>query len=112
MSDVAGIISGLYVYPIKSCGGIAVQESVLAASGLTLDRAFMLVDGEGEFVSQRELPRMALIQPKCTTIDLTLSAPAMQPIRIGLALEARPARVRVWNDVVPAYDMEIGRAHV
>ena len=105
MSDVAGIISGLYVYPIKSCGGIAAQESVLAGSGLTLDRAFMLVDAEGEFVSQRELPRMALIQPQYTEIHLTMSAPAMQTMRIGLAPEARPASVRVWNDVVPAHDM-------
>ena len=105
VSDVTGIISGLYVYPIKSCGGVAVQESVLGAAGLTLDRAFMLVDAEGDFVSQRELPRMALVQPQFTEIHLTLSARAMQTTRIGLAPEARPAPVRVWNDVVPAHDM-------
>ena len=105
MSDVSGVVARLYVYPIKSCSGTEVQESVLTASGLAMDRAFMLVDAHGDFVSQRDLPRMALIQPQGTAPDLTLSAPAMQTIRIALAATDRQVRARVWNDVVPAYDM-------
>ena len=105
MSDVTGVVARLYVYPIKSCSGTEVQESVLTASGLAMDRAFMLVDAHGDFVSQRDLPRMALIQPQGTAPDLTLSAPAMQTIRIALAATDRQIRARVWNDVVPAYDM-------
>ena len=105
MSDVTGVVARLYVYPIKSCSGTEVQESVLTASGLAMDRAFMLVDAHGDFVSQRDLPRMALIQPQGTAPDLTLSAPAMQTIRIALAATDRQVRARVWNDVVPAYDM-------
>ena len=105
MSDVSGVVARLYVYPIKSCSGTEVQESVLTATGLAMDRAFMLVDAHGDFVSQRDLPRMALIQPQGTAPDLTLSAPAMQTIRIALAATDRQVRARVWNDVVPAYDM-------
>ncbi len=47
-------LSDLHVYPIKSCGGIAVDER-----GLRHDRRWMLVDETGGFISQRELPRMA-----------------------------------------------------
>jgi uncharacterized protein len=54
-------LSGLYVYPIKSCGGIAVMESNVDERGLRHDRRWMLVDEANQFISQRELPRMALI---------------------------------------------------
>ena len=60
--DISAIISGLYVYPIKSCAGVAVQDAILTETGLEFDRAWMVVDGQGEFLTQRELPRMALIQ--------------------------------------------------
>jgi uncharacterized protein YcbX len=54
-------ISQLFVYPIKSCAGIDLSEIQLQETGLAHDRQFMLVDAQGRFVSQRELPRMALI---------------------------------------------------
>ena len=63
-SQLDARIAGLYVYPVKSCAGVAVSSATLFDTGLDLDRAWMVVDEEGEFVSQRELPRMALIQPK------------------------------------------------
>ena len=58
-SDLTALISRLYVYPVKSCAGVQVQEAVLLDTGLEFDRAWMVVDGGGNFLSQRELPRMA-----------------------------------------------------
>jgi uncharacterized protein YcbX len=54
-------LSGLYVYPIKSCAGIPLESAELSATGLRHDRRWMLVDEAGEFMSQRAHPRMALI---------------------------------------------------
>ena len=61
-ADVQARIAGLFVYPIKSCAGLALSEAELTETGLDLDRAWMVVDTQGEFVSQRELPRLALVQ--------------------------------------------------
>lgn len=55
-------IQELYVYPIKSCKGIAVTQCMVTARGFHLDRIFMVVDKSGKFVSQRSYPSMALIE--------------------------------------------------
>ena len=62
--DVQGQIAELWIYPVKSCAGIAVQQARLSRHGLEWDRHWMVVDAEGLFVSQREYPRMALVQPR------------------------------------------------
>ena len=105
MSDVSGVVARLYVYPIKSCSGTEVQESVLTATGLAMDRAFMLVDADGNFLTQRELPRMALIQPLLSNADLALNAPGIEPLRISLASGELSMRVKIWADLVAARDM-------
>jgi uncharacterized protein YcbX len=55
-------ISRLAVYPLKSAAGISLPEARLTSWGLEWDRRWMLVDAGGQFLSQRKLPRMALIQ--------------------------------------------------
>jgi uncharacterized protein len=104
-ADVTARIERLFVYPIKSCAGIELQESVLLDTGLEFDRAWMLTDSEGEFVTQRELPRMALVRPQLKTQEMVLRAPGMLALHVALDAVEGPARVRVWDDEVPAYDM-------
>ncbi len=103
--DVTATIARLFVYPIKSCAGVEVSEVILTETGLEFDRAWMVVDEDGEFVSQRELPRMALIQPKMRHADMILRAPGMLALHISLNEVEAPATVRVWDDEVKAYDM-------
>jgi uncharacterized protein YcbX len=55
-------VSALYVFPVKSCAGLRVEELSLDALGAARDRRFMLVDERGCLVSQREQPRLALVQ--------------------------------------------------
>lgn len=98
-------IARILVYPIKSCAGVDLKEAVLTSTGLDYDRAWMVVDEQGEFVSQRELPRMALVQPKFRLSDLVLRAPGMLPLHLLLDSAEQPCKVRVWNDQVDAYDM-------
>lgn len=103
--DLQASVSRLFVYPIKSCAGVELQESLLIETGLEFDRAWMVVDEEGEFLSQRELPRMALIRPTLKYSEMVLRAPGMLALHIAFDRVEEPVRVRVWDDEVAAYDM-------
>ena len=105
MNTVPITVHSLHLHPIKSCAGIAVDEALLLETGLEFDRAWMLVDEHGEFVSQRELPRLALVRPALRHDDLVLRAPGMLALHLRLDSAESRARVRVWDDVVDAYDM-------
>jgi uncharacterized protein YcbX len=105
LSDLNCSVHSLYVHPVKSCAGIGVQSSLLLETGLEFDRAWMLVDERGEFVTQRELPRLALIQPTLRSDDLLLRAPGMLALHLALDRAEGPLNVRVWDDWVPALDM-------
>ncbi|MEC5213504.1 uncharacterized protein YcbX [Polaromonas sp. CG_9.5] len=104
-ADLAAVISRLYVYPVKSCAGVEVQQALLLETGLEFDRAWMVVDANGHFLTQRELPRMALIQPQLKHYEMVLRAPGMLALHIALDKVEAPVRVKVWNDEVAAYDM-------
>ena len=107
-------ITELNLYPIKSCAGIALREAVLTTAGLTsehiYDREWMVVDMQGEFMTQREHPKMAQITPRIKADTLELRAPGMLRLEIPLDLpdpdDAPTIDVRVWNDMVNAYDCD------
>jgi uncharacterized protein len=103
--EVSARVARLFVYPVKSCAGVELREAVLTETGLDLDRAWMVVDEAGEFVSQRELPRMALIRPQLKLSEVVLRAPGMLALHLAIDTVEEPARVRVWDDEVDAYDM-------
>lgn len=103
--DVMACIARLFVYPVKSCAGIEVQEAVLTETGLDLDRAWMVVDEAGGYVTQRERPRLALVTPQFRRSELVLRAPGMLALHLALDAVEQPAKVRVWDDEVVAYDM-------
>lgn len=104
--DAPLTVSQLYLHPVKSCAGIAVDEVLLIDTGVEFDRTWMVVDAEDrEFLSQRELPRMALVQPALRAGDVVLRAPGMLALHLQLDAVEAPLRVRVWDDEVAAYDM-------
>jgi uncharacterized protein YcbX len=103
--DVAVTLDALHLYPVKSCAGIAVLEALLIETGLEFDRAWMVVDADGRFVSQRELPRMALIKTTLKESELVLRAPGMLALHLALDAVDGPVKVQVWKDTVSAYDM-------
>ncbi len=59
-------VTGLYIYPVKSLGGISLSQAQFGARGLMYDREWLIVDKNNRFVSQREIAKMSLIQ---TEID-------------------------------------------
>ncbi len=104
-ADMSAIISRLFVYPVKSCAGIEVQEAILTETGLEFDRAWMVVDERGEFLTQRELPRMTFIKPQLKHYEMVLRAPGMLALHVKLNEVEEPAQVRIWDEEVKAYDM-------
>lgn len=75
-------LTGLVVYPVKSARGIALEEAVVTSHGLAHDREWMVIDESGRFVTQRQTPRMALVETILTADWLELRAPDMEPLSI------------------------------
>lgn len=107
-------LSAITLYPIKSCAGLLLQEATLTSLGLMTeqiyDREWMVVDVNGACLSQREHPRMALIQPALKATTLELRAPGMLRLEIPLGLPdpatAPSLATRIWDDTVLAYDCD------
>ncbi len=98
-------ISGLTVYPVKSARGIPLSLAVIEKRGLSLDRRWMLVDENRLFLSQRRIPRLALISLRIQSESLVAHIPG----REGISLPKNPSgeliRVRIWDDEVDAIDL-------
>jgi uncharacterized protein YcbX len=99
------LIDQLWIYPVKSCAGISVQQAVLTDTGLDLDRAWMVVDAQGQMLTQRAVPRMALVQPELRHAELVLRAPGMLALHLSIDRAEAPTQVQVWEDRVPAFEM-------
>jgi uncharacterized protein YcbX len=96
-------LTGLYVYPVKSLAGIRLEVAFLDPRGLRHDRQWMLVDQQGEFLSQRRLPRMALIQQQILSDELVLRAPGQAELHLPLTpVLGVPLRVKIWDDICEA----------
>lgn len=92
-------IAQLNIYPVKSLKGICLNQSELQEHGLAWDRRWMLVDAQQRFVTQRQLPALATIEPQLTDEYLVLSHPDVEPLRVSLAEPKGNLRlVSVWND--------------
>jgi uncharacterized protein len=105
LSTPAATLASLAIHPVKSCGALTLGDAELTETGLDLDRAWMVVDSHGEMLTQRERPRMALIQPSLRGGELVLRAPGMLALHLKLDTVEAATRVRVWDDIVKAYDM-------
>lgn len=95
----AFILSQIYVYPVKSLSGIRVSRWPVTQTGLQYDRKWMLVDDGGQFISQRSVPKMALIKTALDNDQLVLEAPGMT--RLSLPLNPGDGEVinsSLWHD--------------
>lgn len=102
-SDV-GHVSGLFVYPVKSCAGTSLESAELDTCGIRHDREFMVVDPAGCCLTQRELPRMALVRPTRTIDALQLEAPDMPALKLTPCIDGSSTEVTIWRDRVAAVD--------
>lgn len=98
-------VQNLYLYPIKSLGGIAVQEALVEERGFKYDRRWMLVDPSGEFLTQRQHPKLALLQVALGKSELTVFSKVDSSRKITFDLEmnsGKEMQVKVWGDEVAA----------
>ena len=101
-------VSGLYVYPVKSCRGISLTTADVGRMGIRYDRQWMFVDDRGMFVAQRasselgvEVRTMCLIETAIANDQLILSAPNMPSLEVPLAGRGgAEIPVRVWDSHV------------
>lgn len=94
------IVSRLFVYPIKSLGGIELSTAKMGMRGLEHDRRWMLVDQDGLFLSQRSHPKMALLRPSLRKDHLEVSVVNEQHPRLRIPFEienVEETQVQVWD---------------
>lgn len=107
-------LTELNLYPIKSCAGIPLRRATATPFGLMSgrirDREWMVVDPAGNFLTQREIAKMACIVPRLQGDVLEVNAPGMSPLKIALDLpnpdENATIQVRVWDHALAAYDCD------
>jgi uncharacterized protein YcbX len=95
-------ISQLYIYPVKSLGGIAVYSALLTDRGFEHDRRWMVTDKNNRFITQRELPAMALLQVQLTGAGLHICHKQKTTESIDIPFKpSLPGTVMatVWDDV-------------
>ncbi len=68
------VVSSLFIYPVKSCAGIAVSRLEYGPDGLHHDRQYMVVDASGKALTQREVPKLAHVQPALGSAGLVLTS--------------------------------------
>lgn len=104
-------ITGLFIYPVKSCRGISLEAARLGPRGFVHDREFLVVDETHAFLTQRNAPELATVQLALEEMGLVLKAPRAGELRLAFSnLEGRGAprralRVTIFSDSVLADDV-------
>jgi uncharacterized protein YcbX len=100
------IVSSLFIYPIKSLPGVAMEEAVAQDRGLEGDRRWMLVDDSGRFISLREERKMAAFEIREAENNWIIGQGG-QSLRIPKELShGLPLKVTIWEDEVEAWKGE------
>ena len=98
-------ITDLFIYPVKSLKGITLNESMTALRGLQYDREWMVTTSDYEFITQREIPLMSMIEVSIDPDALTLSSKNKTKFQVPLLLSNTTViKSSVWGDICDAYD--------
>lgn len=91
-------ISRIWIYPIKSLGGIPLRSAEFDSMGFKNDRRWMLVDEKGKFLSQRTHPKMAAFKVRLTANGVSVTSPSRKRITIPFEPDTRDSiSVTVWG---------------
>jgi hypothetical protein len=97
------LLSEIFIYPIKSLGGISLREAVVEQRGLLFDRRMMLVDENGIFITQRNYREMALLKTEIINDELVVyhlinKHSIKIPIKETNYSKRNKTRVVIWDD--------------
>jgi uncharacterized protein YcbX len=90
-------VSNLTYYPIKACRGFDIAASQVERMGLTDDRRMMVVTPDGDFLTQREHPKLALVTPTLNNGSVTLSAPNFDSLQFEIQKSGAEMSVNIWK---------------
>jgi uncharacterized protein len=96
-------LQDIFIYPIKSLGGIRLEQAKVEERGFQFDRRWMLVDGSGRFVSQREFPRLSLLQVGLEENGLKVFSKKDSDYKLFIPfefVEGPDISVTIWDDQV------------
>ena len=98
------VLSALNIYPLRYASGISMKNTEMEQRGLPHDRRWMVVDDSGQFMTQRTVPRMALVQTQLVNQTLTLNAPGMPELCLPLLPKKDVSEeVEIWGDRCEAW---------
>ncbi|MGI8787457.1 MAG: MOSC domain-containing protein [Pyrinomonadaceae bacterium] len=102
-------LSEINIYPIKSLGGIALQNAKVEERGLRYDRRWMLVDEKNNFLTQREFPKMATVGVEILNEGLHVSQNKSAKIISFAPNTNETTSVKIWSSRCRArvYESEI-----
>jgi hypothetical protein len=99
-------LTEIWIYPIKSLGGIRLKSSRVLGKGLEHDRRWMLIDAEDNFMTQRSVPAMALFGQQISGDALTVSFKNQQiAIPLHQPSGGKAIQTRVFDDAVSVVEM-------
>lgn len=98
------VLTDIYIYPVKSLGGISINSADAGERGLKYDRRYLLVDESGSFLTQREYPHLALlklfIKENGFNVEYKKSGERILiPFKVA---SGERINVKIWNDVCGA----------
>ncbi len=105
-------VTDLFIYPLKSCGSIALKEARIAERGFEYDRRWMLVDEDHTSLNQIKQPCLASVSPRLTSAGLRLQAPEMEALTIPYEPETdRVFTVKVLKKFCEAIEVNTEASH-
>jgi uncharacterized protein YcbX len=100
------ILSEIWIYPIKSLGGIRLTSARVFEKGLEHDRRWMLVDEHNQFMTQRICHKMSLLKQSITVSAIAVHF-GSQSIQIPFdhPIMEEPIQTKVWDDAVTVFEI-------
>ena len=93
-------LSGLFIYPIKSCRGIALRAAEVGDRGFVHDREWLVVDRDGRFMTQRDWPSLARVEVSLVPGGLSVQAEGRTTLEIATPAPSRTrCEVTIWKDI-------------
>jgi uncharacterized protein YcbX len=99
-------LTQIWIYPIKSLGGISLLSAQVMGKGLQHDRRRMLINETNAGMTQRTFPKMALFKTSISNGHLNIK---YGPHELSVDLEdndrSHPLNVNIWDDQVEAFEV-------
>jgi uncharacterized protein YcbX len=91
-------VTDLFIYPIKACRGVRLERASIATRGFAADRRYMVIDSQGDFVTQRQRHELALVSVELVDGGFEITAPGRPPLHLSETCEVgERVAARVWG---------------